>query len=337
MIELANEKDLHILDDIAKRAIVDMQANNIPQWTLDYPREKDFRQDIALNQLYIVKRNRQIVGFSVIRKENDRAYQTIDTWHKDNSLVIHRLVVDPDHQHKGVGTELFTYAKKQCLSGDYESIKIDTHPDNYRMKALILKQGFEARGYLETIHRDAYEWVVREHIKDNVMKRVVILGASGTGKTTLCRMIANKYNLDMLHLDQMYWLKDWQNLSKEAFNRKMNHYLTTHHRWAIDGNYTNNAHFDKRLQLASTIIFLDYGTQAALKGIHERAEKYKYRTRSDMAEGCIEGIDQIFLQYVAFFDDKARKIKAYINQFKEDKNVLIFQSRQELMTWFNRH
>jgi RimJ/RimL family protein N-acetyltransferase len=40
------------------------------------------------------------------------------------------------------------------------SIKIDTHPDNYKMKAFLHKQGFVPIGYLAIIHRDAYELVL---------------------------------------------------------------------------------------------------------------------------------------------------------------------------------
>ena len=164
----------------------------------------------------------------------------------------------------------------------------------------------------------------------------MLLGPSGTGKTTWCRNIGEKLDLKILHLDSVYWKRDWQNIDKEEFDVWMRTFLTKHDKWVIDGNYSNNKHFKYRLDLADTIIFLDFGTNTALKGIHERAEKYKHQVRSDMAEGCVEGIDQVFLKYVAsYYKFRAKYLKAIIGQYKNKKTVLIFKNRKELYDWYN--
>ncbi len=168
------------------------------------------------------------------------------------------------------------------------------------------------------------------------MKRIVILGSSGTGKTTLGRRLGEKLGLNTLHLDSVYWEKDWNNIDKIRFNTYMKQYLTKHRKWVIDGNYTNNKHFKYRLDLADTIILLDFGRQVSLHGIHERADDYKHQVRSDMAEGCVEGIDQVFLQYVAGFHKvRTKYLKAIIKQYEHKKNVLIFKNRKELYDWYN--
>ncbi len=161
----------------------------------------------------------------------------------------------------------------------------------------------------------------------------MILGPSGTGKTTICRILGDKLGLKILHLDSVYWEKDWHNIDKEEFDETMKTFFKKHRKWVMDGNYTNNRHFQYRLDLADTIILLDFGLRVSLKGIHERALKFKHRSRSDMAEGCIEGIDQEFLQYVAFYKDKGRYVKAIIKQYENKKKVLIFKSRKEVHEW----
>ncbi len=162
------------------------------------------------------------------------------------------------------------------------------------------------------------------------------MGPSGTGKTTLCRNLGKKLKLTYLHLDSVYWEKDWEHKDKETFNEWMEIFLRKHNNWVIDGNYTNNNHFRYRLDLADTIVYLDFGKQTALQGIHQREQQYKHTVRSDMAEGCVEGIDQVFLKYVSTFDDfKGKYLKASINKYKNKKTVLIFKNRKELYDWYN--
>lgn len=166
--------------------------------------------------------------------------------------------------------------------------------------------------------------------------KIAIFGSSGTGKTTLARKIGNKLHLPTLHLDSVYWKKDWNNISKDEFDKYMKKYLIKNKSWVIDGNYSNNRHFEYRLRLADIIIFLDFGRDVSLQGIHERAQEYKHQVRTDMAEGCVEGIDQVFLQYVAFYHKfRSKRLKAIIEQYKFKKQVLIFKNRTELYNWYN--
>lgn len=164
--------------------------------------------------------------------------------------------------------------------------------------------------------------------------KIMILGSSGTGKTTLGRILSKKLNIKALPLDSVYWKKDWNNISKEDFNTYMKNFLTKNKSWVIDGNYMNNKHFKYRLDSADIIVYLDFGTQLSLQGIHKRANEYKHQVRSDMAEGCVEGIDQVFLQYVTFFNRfKGKYLKSEISKYKNKKQVHIFKTRKELYNW----
>ncbi len=162
------------------------------------------------------------------------------------------------------------------------------------------------------------------------------MGSSGTGKTTIGRMLGEKLNIPTLHLDSVYWVKDWDHINKSDFNSYMKKFLTKNKSWVIDGNYSNNDHFKYRLELADTIIFLDFGTQVSLQGIFKRANQYKHMVRSDMAEGCVEGVDQVFLQYVAtYYKVRSKYVKALVNKYSNKKQVLIFKNRKELYDWYN--
>lgn len=166
--------------------------------------------------------------------------------------------------------------------------------------------------------------------------KIAVLGGSGTGKTTVCRMLGKKLHIPELHLDSVYWKKDWVSMDKPEFHSYMVKYLKDNKEWVIDGNYSNNSHFKYRLDLADIIIFLDFGTQVSLHGIYKRASKYNNQVRSDMAEGCVEGVDQVFLQYVAgYYKFRSKFLTATVNRYKNKKQVYIFKNRKELYDWYN--
>jgi adenylate kinase family enzyme len=41
------------------------------------------------------------------------------------------------------------------------------------------------------------------------MQRILVIGSSGTGKSTLARQLASKLALPIIHLDKEYWLPGW--------------------------------------------------------------------------------------------------------------------------------
>ena len=330
MIRLATLKDLKAIDALSERAIKKMHELNIYQWDLNYPRYQHFLKDIEQKCLFIYVQNEDILGVYAIYEENEQAYLEIP-WFKDKSMVIHRFIVDPLNARKGVAKKMLYYALKRCIIHGVDSLKIDTHPGNYKMRSFLKKHQFIEGGYLKSIHRIGYERL----IEFGKMNRILIFGSSGSGKTTLSKLLSEKLAIPYLHLDSIYWQKDWQAIDKNTFNHKVRSYLKTQSRFVIDGNYTNYPHFLERIHFSDTIILLDYPLELNLGGIVEREKKYKHRYRSDMATGCLENIDQEFLKYVSSFKPKQQRIRAIVEYFTGKKNILRFTSRHDLMDWLN--
>ena len=328
MIRKAEYKDLETLDLLSVRVIEAMHKDGIFQWQLSYPRKGHFQADIDSENLYVYESNGTIVGVMALYEENDPPYRSI-TWLRNHSMVIHRILVDPHHQHQRVAHNLLYFALEQCRFNKYDSLKIDTHPSNYKMRHFLKKHQFHELDYIPSMHRIGFERL----IEFDRMNRIVILGSSGSGKTTLSKILHEKLNIPYLHLDSIYWAKDWATIDKNVFNQRVRSFIKNHSRFVIDGNYTNFPNFIERIKRADTIIILDYPLSKNLKGIIEREQRYKHRYRSDMATGCIEDIDQEFLSYVYHFKDKQNRMRAMIDQYRGQKYILRFKSRDDLMRW----
>lgn len=68
------------------------------------------------------------------------------------------------------------------------------------------------------------------------MKKVIIIGCGGAGKTTLAKQLAARLNLPLYHLDAYFWQPGWQEADADEFMFK--HYeLISQDKWIIDGNY----------------------------------------------------------------------------------------------------
>ncbi len=162
MMCLATHKDLLEISNLADLVINDMEKSNIPQWKKGYPAYTHFEKDVEDSALYIYKDENIIVGAITILEENDPPYKTINSWLKEKSIVIHRLLVHPMARKKGVAQKLLDQAIIIGKKQNYESIKIDTHIENYKMRNFLKKNGFIELEYLEIIDRLAYEKVLED-------------------------------------------------------------------------------------------------------------------------------------------------------------------------------
>jgi len=87
------------------------------------------------------------------------------------------------------------------------------------------------------------------------MKRIVIIGTSAAGKTTLAKALAQRLQIPHIELDALHWQPGWVANSKEEFIRQAE-LATRAPAWVIDGNYSKAQHVI--WPRADTLIWLDY-------------------------------------------------------------------------------
>jgi adenylate kinase family enzyme len=87
------------------------------------------------------------------------------------------------------------------------------------------------------------------------LQRVVVIGTSGSGKTTFAAKIAPLLDLVPIDIDQLHWGPNWTPKPKEEFHRLLQE-AASDERWVIAGNY--GAARDLVWPRATTVIWLNY-------------------------------------------------------------------------------
>ena len=158
------------------------------------------------------------------------------------------------------------------------------------------------------------------------MKRVIIIGCGGSGKSTLSRVLSEKTNLPVVHLDKLFWKEGWVNISREEFDNLLNEELKREE-WIIDGNYDRT--LKERLKKSDTVIYLDYPRRTCLLGVVKRVLSNYGKVRPDMAEGCPEKFDLDFIKWIWNFNKEHRDKFYKILKEEKDKQIYIFRNRKE--------
>ena len=165
------------------------------------------------------------------------------------------------------------------------------------------------------------------------MKRVIVIGCGGAGKSTFSRNLSDKLDIPVYHLDKLFWNRGWISTPQDEFDNKIQE-LANRDKWIIDGNYIRT--FDMRAERADTIIFINMPTYVCFYSVIKRRVMYKDKSRPDMAEGCPEGIDFEFFKWVLTYNKKIRprileKLKKY-----NDKTVIILNSEKEVKDFIEK-
>ncbi|MGN1108949.1 MAG: adenylate kinase, partial [Oscillospiraceae bacterium] len=102
------------------------------------------------------------------------------------------------------------------------------------------------------------------------MKKVIVIGSPGAGKSTFARRLRDVSGLPLYYLDMIWHKPDGTNVSEEEFDRELREILSRE-RWLIDGNYQRT--LEERLKLCDTVFLLDFPVEVCLAGAQSRIGK----------------------------------------------------------------
>jgi adenylate kinase family enzyme len=159
------------------------------------------------------------------------------------------------------------------------------------------------------------------------VKRILVIGSGGAGKSTFARQLGEILHLPVIHLDQAYWKAGWEKPSKAEWESTVAS-LIAQHEWIMDGNFGGT--LPQRLQRADAIILLDISRWICLWRVAKRVIRYRGRHRPDMPPGCQERFDLQFIKWIWNYPSRSRPAKmALIAATGPDQRVVILRSSRE--------
>ena len=153
------------------------------------------------------------------------------------------------------------------------------------------------------------------------MNKIIVIGPSGSGKSEFSRKLNKILNIDIYHLDNIFWNSDKTHITREEFDIKLNDILSKD-RWIIDGDYSRT--YEIRFMNADTIFYLDYPLDVCLEGAKSRIGK-----KRDDLPWIEDEFTQEFKEWIINWHNTTKPIvEVLINKYK-DKNIIIFKNRDE--------
>lgn len=155
------------------------------------------------------------------------------------------------------------------------------------------------------------------------MKRVLVLGCPGSGKTYFSKRLAQKTNLPLVHIDNIYWNKDKVSCSREELIERLKPILAQEE-WILDGNYHQT--LELRLERCTDVFFLNLPREICVKGMKERIGV----VRDDIPWVESEEDAEELIEWTKDYEEKTRPIELELLKKHPNINVIEFSSQSEV-------
>ena len=152
------------------------------------------------------------------------------------------------------------------------------------------------------------------------MKKVIVIGCPGSGKTTFAEKLHKKTGLPLDYLDAIWHKPDRTHITRDEFVDRIGE-IFKEESWIIDGNYA--ATVEQRIIECDTVFLFDLPTEVCLQGATERLGRDRY----DMP-WIDKELDPEFRKSIENFSTHILPyIYDIIDRNKEGKRIIIFKSR----------
>ena len=160
------------------------------------------------------------------------------------------------------------------------------------------------------------------------MKKVIVIGCPGSGKTTFAEKLNKITGLPLYYLDAIWHKPDKTHIPREEFDERIVD-IFSQSEWIIDGNYKRT--IEMRLKECDTVFLFDLPTDVCLQGVINRIGKERYDLPWLEKE-----LDPEFKKFIEDFPkDTLPYIYELLEKYKE-KDIIIYKSREEAVGYLSK-
>ena len=160
------------------------------------------------------------------------------------------------------------------------------------------------------------------------MKKIIVIGCPGSGKTTFAEKLKDKIGLPLFYLDAIWHKPDRTHISRDEYDARLAEILALDS-WIIDGNYSRT--IESRISACDTIFLFDLPVEICLDGAISRLGKKRY----DMPWIDTELDPKLKREIEEFGDKNLPTIYALIDKYNAGKTVIVFKSREQADAFLN--
>ena len=154
------------------------------------------------------------------------------------------------------------------------------------------------------------------------MKKIIVIGCPGSGKTTFAEKLRNKIGLPLFYLDAIWHKPDKTHISREEFDMRISEIFALDS-WIIDGNYSRTV--ERRILECDTVILFDLTTEVCLDGAISRLGKGRY----DMP-WIDRQLDPRLKEEIESFGVKnLPTLYEFLDKYRDGRQIVVFKSRAE--------
>jgi adenylate kinase family enzyme len=171
------------------------------------------------------------------------------------------------------------------------------------------------------------------------VKRVVVQGTSGSGKTTVARTLAGRLGVAYVELDALNHGPNWSEASDDELRQRVLAAIDGRDDWVVDGNYERKFG-DLVLERADTVVWLDLPLRVCLARLWRRTSG---RIRDDVElwngnkeswRGVLWGRDSLFAWTVRSHVRRRRTFAAHLERLP-NLDVVRLRSAGEVEAWLS--
>jgi len=143
------------------------------------------------------------------------------------------------------------------------------------------------------------------------MKRVMIVGGPGSGKSLLARRLGDQTGLPVYHMDKIHFRAGWLERTREEKDR-LTQEVHAKDAWIFEGGHSRT--FPERAARADTFIWLDVPVGLRIFRVLKRSILHYGQTRPDLAEGCPERLNWETVEFIRFILRTRRSARSKLMQ-----------------------